>query len=276
LVRAFLQAPPGAIATQYGSGTLPSTENLGAIVTAVLPFSPGGVESGATAGIPLLAQLVLLVAGWGEAFRVPTDRSRAREFVAIALALPVIGAVAYSPWPYYQLVYALPFLLGGALLTGVATAALIERGGGYRLVALTCGIIVLSYSILQAANDSSRTRAVQRAFLETVLRVTELPAVDTALVAVAPNQFDPAGNFGVRFGHYARALNTRWPEIRDIRCDAIPHPVPERQIVIVMSAMCAMPEQAPALVVQRRRFRWPDPQSHHDSVSVSILHAERR
>jgi hypothetical protein len=276
MVRAFLTAPPGAFATQYGSGTFPSIENLGAVMTAILPFPPGGVESEATGGIPQLALTILLVAGWGEVFRARGDRSRGSERLAVGLSMPVIGAIAYSPWPYYQLPYALPFLLGGALLTGVAASALIERRGGHRVMGLTCAIIVLSYSILQAANDASRTRAVERAFVETVLRVPQLPAVDTVLVAVAPNQFDPAGNFGVRFGHYAGALNIRWPEIRDIRCDAIPNPVPERQIVIIMSAMCAAPEDARALAVERRRFRWPYPQLRRDSVSVSILSAERR
>lgn len=275
MVHAFLDAPPAAFATRYGSGTFPSTENLGAVVTAVLPFSPGGVEYETMSGIPPLALLVLLLAGWGVFFWEPDNRRRGRQWLTVALSLPVIGAIAYSPWPYYQLIYALPFLLGGALLTGGATTALIERGAWHRIVAVACGIIVLSYSILQAANDSSRTRAIQRAFLETVIRVAELAAVDTALVAVAPNQFDPAGNFGVRFGHYARALNTRWPGIRDIRCDAIPRPIPERQIVIVMSAMCASPAHAQALVVERRRFRWPDPQSHRDSVLVSIFAAEQ-
>lgn len=276
MVRAFLDAPPGAFATRYGSGAFPSIENLGAVVTAMLPFAPGGVESEATSGIPLLALFVLLVAGWSEVFREPRDRSLVGEWLAIALSMPMIGAAAYGPWPYYQLIYGLPFLLGGALLIGVATTSLMERGGWHRAVALTTGIIVLSYSILQAANDSSRTRAVQRAVLETVLHVTDLPTIDTALVAVAANQFDPAGNFGIRFGLYARALSTRWPEIRDIRCDAISGPVPERQIVIVISAMCAPPAQAPVLVVERRRFRWPNPRSRRDSVSVSILHGNRR
>jgi hypothetical protein len=275
MVRAFLNAPAAAFATHYGSGTFPSIENLGAVVTALLPFAPGGVEPEATNGIPLVALFVLLVAGWVEVFREARGRSLGRELLAIGLCLPVIGAVAYGPWPYYQLVYALPFLLGGALLIGVATTSLIERGGNHRAVALTSGIIVLSYSILQAANDSARTRAVQHAVLETVMHVSDLPIIDTALVAVATDQFDPAGNFGIRFGQYARALRTRWPEVKDIRCDEIPDPVPERQIVIVISAMCA-PPQSPVLVVERRRFRWPDPRSRRDSISVSILHADRR
>jgi hypothetical protein len=276
MVHAFHQAPPGAFATRYGSASFPSIETLGAVVTALLPFSPGGLEYEETTGIPLLALFVLLVAGWSNAFVEPKYRRRGRELLAVALSLPVVGALAYSPWPDYQLIYALPFLLGGALLTGVATTSLIQRGWGHRVVALTCGMIVLWYSILQAANISSRTRAIQRAFFETVLRVTEFPAVDTALVAVEPTAFDPAGNFGPRFGHYAQALNTPWPEIRDIRCDAIPSPVPEGQIVIFFSPMCMGPAHAQTVVVGHKRYRWPDPQPRRDSVWVSILHAERR
>lgn len=36
----------------------------------------------------------------------------------------------------------LPFLVGGALLTGVATTSLIEHVWGHRVVVLTCAIIV--------------------------------------------------------------------------------------------------------------------------------------
>jgi hypothetical protein len=135
-------------------------------------------------------------------------------------------------------------------------------------------VIVLSYAAMQASNDASRIRDVQRAFAATVPRVAEIGDVDTALVAVHPNQFDPAGNFGVRFGRYARALNLEWPAIRDIRCGDIPSPVPTRYIVVVVSEMCASPSHKTAnIALVRQRFHWPDPRSRTDTISVTILEA---
>jgi hypothetical protein len=105
-----------------------------------------------------------------------------------------------------------------------------------------------------------------------VSHVAALRDIDTVLVAVAADQFDARGNFGSRFGQYAKALGLEWPEVRDISCDNTSSPVPARQLIVVLSAMCHLPRtDTTAMVLVHNRYGWPDPRVRVDSVSVTFL-----
>lgn len=273
----YLRAPSESFAGRYGQAGISPGEMLGSTLAAVLPFAP--VVNGDRMEVLLVvsALLLLLLAGWHGAFAARDRRFQPGMLLLPGIGLAVIGALVYAPWPFYLLVYALPFMLGGAMLTGQAVSSLAVSSGLWRLVALLCITIVLSFSYMQAANEASRTRALHSAIATSVTRVATYSNVDTILVTVAPDQFDPRGNFGPRFWLYARALGLHWPPVRDVRCEQAPAAPASGILILHLSTMCpnsTMPQGASAYA--HLRFRWPDPRPASDSVWVSLVELSAR
>jgi hypothetical protein len=190
----------------------------------------------------------------------------------VALAVPMLGALAFAPWPFYLLVYALPFTLAGSLLAGQAISSLLDARNVERAVSavgVVCLTIVLTFSLAQAANEASRVRALHSAVAEAVVRVAAMRDVDSVLVDVAPGQFDARGNFGPRFKTYASMLGLPWPEVRDVRCGEVQHSR-DRILLLRLNLMCPDHVSKPEITARLRRFDWPNPWPRADSVTIAF------
>ena len=266
----WMSAPSGAFASQYARGSVSALEIAGATIATWLPFAPIPGEWTLALPIALVAFLGLILLGWHEALQENALRAHRRVLLALAVGVPVIGALFYAPWPFYLLVYALPFMPAGSLLLGQGSSSFTGTGALARLTATACLAIVLTLGLVQAANEASRTHALQQAFAASVHRVGELQGVDTVLVGVALEQFDSRGNFGPRFRTYARMLGLEWPGVRDVPCDALPTNG-NNVVVLRLNLMCALPSNSrPSVVAHYTRFAWPNPRPRRDSVAVSL------
>ena len=267
ILRTLLSAPRDSFAGQYAN-SFSVAEMVGAIFTTWLPFAPVSNRS-ADPLIVAVAFLLLIVAGWRIALGASRERTHQRFLLAIAIALPVIGAIMYAPWPYYLLVYALPFWAGGSLLLANAAAMAWGEQNG-RVLAAACLTIVLTFGASQAYNESSRTRALHSVFARAVAEVPARFQVDTVLVDVAPGQFDPAGNFGPRFVRYSRFLDVTWPAVRDVSCREFDVDQP-RMLRLRLNLMCDPPDGVePAIEETYSYLTWPDPRPKTDTVSISF------
>lgn len=277
IIWTYLAAPAGSFASSYGSPGVALVDLLGSTVTALLPFLPVADQGGTIASFVLVALILLVLAGWKLAPRSSTVGLPHRTVLLLALGVPMLGALAYAPWPAYLLIYALPFMIGGAMLL-VHAVSLLDRARGLpRILGATGLAIILSFSLAQAANDARRTRALISAVAASVARVAAVPGIDSVLVMVAPEQFDPRNYFGVRLSVYARARDLQWPPFRDVPCHRAPVDPPDRILVLRFSVMCADPIQGGAASsFPYGRHEWPDPRSRMDSIRVDIVRARLR
>ena len=265
----LFSSPSDSFAMRYASTGLSPEDIFGASLAAWIPFAPVPERSMGELLIVGMAFLTLLVIGWREALRPPETRTHRRVLLILAVLVPLLGAAVYAPWPFYLLVYALPFALAGALLPGTATAGLIAAGTPGRVIAAFSIGIVISYGAAQSFNESARTRALHRVVAESVAHMSALHGVDSVFVEVAGSQFDPAGNFGPRFRRYARMLDASWPEVRDIPCGG-PTLTGWNFVRLRLNVMCEADGGASDIVARYVRVTWPNPIPRADSVTATF------
>jgi hypothetical protein len=263
----WLTAPTGSFASRYGASGVSATNIVGGSLAAWLPFVPLHESSTLSLRIVILALLLLILVGWREGLRPNPLRSHRRSILAGAILIPVLGALAFSPWPYYVFIYALPFVIAGSLLTGQALSSL-HAVPLLRSFARVCLTIVLTFAFAQTATEASRTRALHVAVAESVVKVARMRNLDSVFVDVANDQFDSRGNFGPRFKLYASMLGLKWPEVADVPCGS--PLMRERAIHLRLNLMCA--DGAPPSIVERFvRFSWPLPWPQLDSVTIAFI-----
>jgi hypothetical protein len=242
---------------------------IGSSLMAWLPIipTPGDIGPVVLIGVAML----LIAAGWLTVWRQRERRAHHAVVLVAALGMPVIGAIAYAPWPFYIVIYALPFLSGGALLLGQAVSGLSASGRLDRAIAAFCLVPIATFASLTAANASDRAVALHGAIATSVQRVAEAASIESVLVAVAEDQYDPRGNFGPRFPLYARMIGVEWPPVRDVTCEEARGSARRGILVLTLSEMC--PGEMPGdtmIVFKYSRYDWPDPIPHPDSVTVAL------
>jgi hypothetical protein len=270
----FISAPAGAFTARYSASNVNGIDVVGGMLAAIVPFAPLSTGPGVDLPIVLVVVLLVFILGWIAALKSSATRQPRLLIFGFALLIPLVGGIAYAPWPFYRLVYALPFLLAGSLLFGQAVSAFANAGIWIRVAGLIGVATVLTFSVMQAANDSARTRALHVVFASTVTHVAAMRGVDSVLVEVAANQYDHRGNFGPRFLTYAWMLDLQWPHVRDVPCGPADSGA-LRRLRIRLNVMCAAPIKSDDQIVARyARFSWPNPWPRRDSVAASIHRGE--
>ena len=262
-------SPANSFASAYGSVRPSAVSVIGSVLVSLLPFTPVSAEGGSRFGV-VLVFVGLLVLGWRSLFQPSTRTVHLRQLLLLGLVTPLVGALAYSLWPFYVFVYALPFVVGGALVLGGAVTSLTMSRPSWRLIGTIAFAVVVWTSFATAFNETQRTLATQAVVAETVTRISAMPNVDSVLVAVADDQFAASGTFSPRLSLYARALRIPWPAVRDVRCatDSTPSPA-LRTVALWFSVMCSPPKNGiPLLSAPYRRISWSKPFLLQDSVRV--------
>lgn len=271
IIHTWVTAPVHSFAARYGSSPVKFSDVAGAWMAAWLPFAPLQTDSLMSLLVTVFAFLLLIVVGWRVALTDTSSQRRHRLLLTAGTIVPLAGALVYAPWPFYLLVYALPFTVAGGLLTGQAVSSLFHASAIERMTGAIGLTIMLTFCLAQAANESRRTYALQQSFATSVNRVAGMPAVDTVLVGVESGQFDTRGNFGLRFRLYAAMLGLEWPAVRDELCQQLPSAPPARVIVLRVNLMCEPAASSQHTVVSSyNRFVWPDPIPRRDSLVVTF------
>jgi len=109
-------------AQAYGSGETGSlTANLGLSLLPLTLTLPG------PARIAAILLGAVAVGGWALLLRPAETRPTRLAALGLALLVPLLGAVVYLPWARSEPFYAFPFLIGGAVVLGMAVTALQRR-----------------------------------------------------------------------------------------------------------------------------------------------------
>lgn len=224
----YLRADDSAYASLYGQTMLSPTGLLAIWVTSFIPFDPVPSPANAVWILAFVGLIILLAAGWRFGFTDPREMRRARWLFVIALLVPLVGILVYLPSPWYARFYSLPYLMGAAILLGVA-ATYLEGTRSGRFWVLSSWAAMALHACLSAATLASRADAVQRRDSDIISFVSGSVVTDSLLFAtdlLLPTKWREEGSsksaprsLGATYGRFAEATHRPWPSTRDVTCD---------------------------------------------------------
>jgi hypothetical protein len=234
------------------------------------------------AGILRLGDIALYLttaAGLAVAWRTRADRPHLVLALITALGLSVSLATLYIPWPYFNLYYAIPFLLGPAFLLGTAVQALIDEGRVGRYVAAIGWAGIVAGAAPPTAHAASVAIAVQQVNGEVVAILRQAPNADRIVVAqrvVSPQLWMTTGASLRRYALATGAARTLPPGM-DMSCAAV-NAMGQghlgRTVLITYLQNCGGIQPSSARVIRRFSFLWIDHYGigiANDSVAADII-----
>ena len=277
LVAVFLvyqHAPTAALASQYGHSLRSPDAILAIWIATVVPFDLAPKPVSLMWALAIAGLAMLVVAGWWIGIHDRADGNRSRCVLVVALLFPLLGAIAYAPWPAYEERYAFPYLVGTSVLLGMAVSYVQQSSpGGVRWALLGWGA-VFAFAAGGAAALASRADAVQRANDSLLTIVAERRDVDSVLVATARPFARESEGFGPTLKQLASATERPWPPTRDIRCEEAGERLRSRAriTVVIFISQCDGPlRKTTKVVAYYRRVDWPQWRLVDDSVRADII-----
>lgn len=263
----------------YGQGDLSLSRFLERMVAELLPFRTGAdVRFGLLYPANLLG-IGIVTLGWTARWRDARTRRRTATELAWILAIPVIGAVAYLPWPKYDSFYALPFFFGSVLLFACAVTALEARGDTARRAVRIAAVLAVGYLALAARRSVAVAHAALQVNVSLARNLTAFRSHDTVVVA-GPRQGAgalPVAGFELR--EYAIAMRFAGPDelpvVMDVDCEGGRRLAREglgRKVLVSYSYGCGLfPEPSARLAAPYAYPDWLTLRTVRDSAVADLL-----
>ncbi|MFI5235316.1 MAG: hypothetical protein ACHQXA_06375 [Gemmatimonadales bacterium] len=241
-------------------------------------LTPAGISP--TLGVWLLpanlAWLLLVVVGTWVAWRAKDRRPHLVILIGLAAGLPAIGAALYLPWPYFNLFYGLPFLIGPALLLAEAVTTLSQDGIECRVLA-SGGLVVLLGFAGATAGRTARAAAVRQQVNGALARMLPAYATADSIVVAEPRpaqqQWQGTGPTLVRYA-LAFGLTEHLPPATDAGCAVVGRAMggaPTRTVFITYSDRCGRFATAPRRIIGVYRYLdWLRPGLVVDSLEADV------
>lgn len=163
---------------------------------------------------------ITCLGGLSLALRRPEERRQALLMAAVGAGLPAIGALLYVPWPYFNAFYALPFLVGPALLLATAVTAAERQAPRARWAAYAGAAGMALFAAVSSAYAARATIARQQVNGELARSLPAYASVDSIVVAqefAAPQKWQGTGPTLVRYALAVGAATTLPPAV-DASC----------------------------------------------------------
>jgi hypothetical protein len=199
---------------------------------------------------------------------------RPLPLVGGVLALALAGAAVYVPWPRFEDFYALPFMLGGALLLALAVEAVGERARANYGIALGTLLLGLFYMVV-AAQAEVEYRFARRGATNGLLQTLQsLHGLDSVRVGTT----DPGLAWYQRAATLERSVRNRArgapvPSMVGVTCaDAVEHRmVPTSVAVVSYVRECGEIERPDILIAQPFEYRdWRTLDARRDSFVIEV------
>ena len=223
--------------------------------------------------------LLALLAGLRAAWRAAETKGMTASAIGAAGVTSLSLAVLYIPWPYFNLYYAIPFLLATALLFAVAIEGWTATGGRGAWIAGGAVVMVCGATAPVTARFAGAAIAQQQVDGELVAALARHADADT--IFVARRTFAPLAwtGTGPTLRRYALATGaaTVLPPATDISCpDAyarMGHGL-GRSVLITYGHFCGALPGASVTVVRRFPYLdiwWTDVSTAQDSILAQVL-----
>lgn len=222
LVLLYLNASSNALASQYGAAVQPAAGIIAIWLATLVPFSLAQDAPSAMWSLAVISFIGLVVVGWAVGLRHGDTSANARRMLPWLLLFPLIGAIAYSPWPAYEERYAFPYLIATALFIGLAVTWVLRPTVKPVRVLLAGCVPIAAIALTGAHAMAARADAVQRAADGVIASVHTSGATDSVLVATPRAIVPEWTGLGPSIARLAGATDRPWPTTRDIRCADVP------------------------------------------------------
>jgi hypothetical protein len=178
---AMFHKEPGAFVSEYGTASGGGVQLIALTAYMAMPVHRAIPTPSFMTLYPGNLILLLIVV----ATAVLWWRSRTRsDWVAIiaCIGMPIFGAIVYSPWPSIGEFYALPFVLGTAMLVAIALHYSIAFDQRIGWASGLLVVLAIAYCAI-AADASAKARFAQRAIHNHAVRLIEAASyADTIIV----------------------------------------------------------------------------------------------
>jgi hypothetical protein len=250
----FRSSPSSGFASRFGAGFRSLSDTIATWLSTLIPFDPAHAFPGRLVGLVLGLTLLVLAAGWVHYLRSDPAATRQRAtLLTLALFYPLLGAVAYIPWVAYQQFYAVPYLIGTAVMVGMAMTGL--QWHAARLPVTAASILWFAILVTGAMEGNRRAAlagANQRANYRLVARVAALQSIDTVLVPSGDIVTQSWQGLGATLARYAAAIGKPWPVVREVSCASVGPSAPPRPGTAVVYFSTRCPRAAdPSPIVER-------------------------
>jgi hypothetical protein len=270
----YLNASSNAFASQYGSGS----QSLGGLIviwlSTLVPFVVVPERSSVMWAGALAGYIGIVASGWWIASNNPMHRSYAPQLFAASIAIPVLGALSYAPWPMYEERYSFPYLLGACVLLGLS-ASFIQREVPRGLLAgAGAWLFVFAFGLSNAAAQASRADAAQRAVDSVVNTVATQSGLDSVLVGTKVESKPAWIGIGPTLFRLAEATDRPWQPTREVRCAEVEslRESRSRLAIVAFASSCGHIGSPTRSLSERYRFiDWTTWRVRSDSVQAYFI-----
>jgi len=206
IIGVILGTEPGSYDSAYRVGNISAAKFLVLGLYMVMPVQ----HSPPPQVFPLLYPANVIVGILGGSGLVIWLRHNGRltrplPLVGGALSLALAGALVYAPWPRFEDFYALPFMLGGAVVLAFAVEAAGARARANYRIALGTLLLGMLYMVVAAQGAVEYGFARRAATNELVETLRSFHGLDSVLVGTT----DPGHAWHQRAGTLERAIRNR-------------------------------------------------------------------
>ncbi len=274
VVVTMLTARSDAYTADFGSKFRPIGDVFAQWSLGVLPFSPGTSFPPMLVGLALVSIALVLVGGWTLRLRKSASRTDDDRLIFwLAIIFPLFGAATYLPWPSYNRFYAIPFLLGGAILTSGALSGLEAASRRLATGGYIAWLMFLVFAGADAFNQSNRMAERQRINRDVVARLS-IEAGPTDTVFLATEQQPPTfwQGIGPTLQRYGEALGYPMPRVINAPCaDSKRMALSGQHAVVFYNSLCRTSRPGIALAARYHVLRLPSLHPVADSIRVDVV-----
>jgi hypothetical protein len=262
-----------SFSSYFGNAGFSVSVAVARVLVVLFPIELTAVTPSLLWALALLSYIGIMAAGLWRALH-GEQKQRAKQICLISLLLPVLGVVAYSPWPFYEERYGYPYLIGTGALFAVAVSSLSSVSRRAQRLAIAGWVVIMIHGLSSAGGHAARADAMQRTADGLVERVAAKFGVDSVFVTTVVQAKPEWVGLGPTLNRFARATDRPWPPTRDILCSDVDS-VNETaaRIEVVSFGMTCLPRSAAAerVVVRYRTLDWVDWRIRTDSIEAHIV-----
>jgi hypothetical protein len=259
--------PDEGFPSQYSLANL-SAESLARVSAAVLPVLAARPDERLPAVIGSAFFLAALWLGARPALRAGGERRRNElQWLAAGLVTPLVGTALYAPWPYVDISYFIPMLLGSALLVGRAVSAGFahskEVGRGV-LSVYTCALMIAATLDWRSARRLATMFRVVDGAVRAASASRGVERVDAHVPRPSARAWDELGPM------YARAfLGRSMPTTVSVAC-GMPRPVGVHWVLALSSGCGELARPTATFVGYLQYIDWTRLRIARDSVRIDL------
>jgi hypothetical protein len=266
------KASDDSFSSYFGNAGFSVSVTVARVLVVLFPIDLTAVTPSLPWALALLSYIGIIAAGLWRAFH-GEQKQRAKQICLISLLFPVLGVLAYSPWPFYEERYGYPYLVGTGALFAIAVSSLSSASRGARRLAIAGWVVIMIHGLSSAGGHAARADAVQRTADGLIERIAAGNGVDSVFVATIVQARPEWVGLGPTLNRLALATDRPWPPTRDILCSEVEsvHQTAAR-IEVVSFAMSCLPRSATAdrVVARYRSVDWVAWRIRTDSVQAHI------